>query len=90
MNTFDNLRAMKVGPVTPMRVRAIKDLHWSIQEPQKESLHCSAGEAGWLVSRSPMGFIVKFDSGKIRQIFDMRGTGRKAEDEIELISSDDC
>lgn len=84
---FDAFRSMPEGAMDPVRVRAVKDLFWS--DGETKHLHAKAGEAGTLVARTGAGFIVKFDSGEIRQVMDFQGTVPprlyKAEEQIELI-----
>lgn len=84
---FDVLRALPVGDITPVRVRAVKDLFWS--DGEKQHLHAKIGSEGAIVHRSGAGFIVKFDSGEARQVFDFQGTMPpklyRAEEEIALV-----
>jgi len=71
--------------VEAVRVRAIKDLFWS--DGKKQHLHVKAGEQGTLIARTPVGFLVRFDSEKVRQVLDFQGAAKdfKAEDEIALL-----
>ncbi len=84
---FDDLRLLPIGEVSPVRVRAVADLY--TDEDGVSRVHIKAGTEGTLKYRTGAGFIVAFDDGNVRQVFDFQGTMPvklyRAEDEIALI-----
>lgn len=81
LRNLSNADSQTVIETEKIRVRAVKDLYWS--DGKRKHWHVKQGDEGYIVARTAAGFLVRFDSGQIRQVFDFGLY--KAEDEISQV-----
>ena len=80
---WSTLRSSLHGELSPVPVKAIKDLFWS--DGNNIHLHVKKDEIGVIYYHTNAGFLVKFEK-ETRQVFDFRGEKEyRAEDEIVLL-----
>lgn len=85
MKAIENLRRRPLGDIKPhIRCKAKKDLYTLTDG--KAEFHIAKDEQGEITHKTKAGFIVRFDNGELRQVFDFQGEERlyRVDDEIEL------